>query len=260
MTARITSPQTKQIGRFMADALDNLTKELARDGAQRLIERGDGFQEAIQAIIRRFSAKAPDYTLAREILGDDFISPEEIAEARGLTYTDEQIEELGSSLPSQEVLEWCRDNDYILVAGPPKAMSLLDIRELERSHFYSKQGGWYSNEDEAFARNDKAETRWLVIRKTPVPNSTRKNWEEQQALLSDVEITPNIAELVWTLTTYKAVRDTYLLPSLYARTSSVDSDGNRVHVGIFGRDGLDVGNWLVGSRYSSLGVSAARKF
>ncbi len=244
----------------MADALDNLTKELARDGAQRLIERGDGFQEAIQAVIRRFS-EVPDYALAREILGDDFIAPEEIAEARGLAYTDEQIKELGSSLPSQEVLEWCRDNDCMLVAGPPKAKSLLDIRDLERDYFYSKRGGWYADEAEAFARNDKVYCRWLIIRKTPVENSTNKNWDEQQALLSDVEITPNIAELVWALTTYKAVRDIYLLPSLYVRTSSVDSVGSRVYVGIFDRHGLCVVLlWIDDDRDSDLGVSAARKF
>jgi len=40
----------------------------------------------------------------------------------------------------------------------------------------------------------------------------------------------------------------------------VDSDGNRVNVGNFDRNGLNVNNWNDDNRNSNLGVSAARKF
>lgn len=217
-------------------------------------------QEALKATLLRFSRKAPDYELARTILGDDFIAPEEIAKSRGLTYSDTQIAEFGSTLPTQEVLEWCRDNGFMLMAGSPRAMSLLDIRELERDHFCSKEEGWYADSCEAFARNDKVETKWLILRKEPVPDSTRKNWGEQRALLSDVECVPNIAEQVWGLTTYKAVRGIYLLPSMCVRTSSAASDGSQVGVGGFDGDGLRL-NGYNDHRYDHhLGVLSARKF
>ncbi len=257
MTARITDGQKKQIKRFMADAL--IKTETSKEGAQRLIERGDEFMADIMAVIGRHSAKQPDYTLARATLGGDFISPEEITEARGVSYTDDQIAELERTLPNHETLEWLRDNNFMLVAGSPQAMSLLDIRDLERSYFYSKQGGWYVETNEVFVRNDKVSCRWLMIRKEPVANSTRKTWDEQQRLLTECEMVPNIAEVAWCLTCYKAVRDVYLLGDICVRTSSVDRDGGRVYVGGFGGDRLGVYYWYDGVRDDDLGLASSRK-
>ena len=231
---------------------------LDEDGAQRLNEH-PGFAAYMLVGISRFSAKAQDYNLARTILGKDFISPEEVAKSRkGVVYTDDQLSQFSDTVPSQEVLEWSRDNGYMLVAGPNRPMSLLEVRSLKKDHFYSKEGGWYA--EQSFAQSDKAETRWIMLRKEPVSESTSKNWNEQQALLSVDEVTPNVAEVAWCVTTYKAVRNAYLLPSVYVRTSSLDSDGVRVSVGLFDARGLGVGSWHDGLRGGGLGVSAGRKF
>lgn len=147
----------------------------------------------------------------------------------------------------------------MVVPGPNKPMSLLDIRELERSYFYSKEGGWYANETEAFAKSEKVTCHWYMLRKGIVPNSTSKTWSEQQGLLSNIETTPTAVELVWGMTTYKAVRDIYLLGSLYARTSSVDSCGDYVSVGFFDGVGLNVDGWDDGRRSAYVGVSSSRK-
>lgn len=256
----ITSDQQKQFNRFVEDASNRALKEIGpdKDGLQRLFGRGGEFQAYLVAGINRFTAKVPDYDLARAILGKDFISPEEVAKSRkGVVYTDDQLAQFGDTVPSQEVLEWCRDNGYMVVAGPAKPMSMLEIRDLRSDYFYSKKGGWYA--ERAFARDDKADTRWIMLRKEPVPESTSKNWGEQQALLSDNEITPNAAEVVWCVTTYKAVRNVYLLPSIYVRTSSLDSDGHRVHVGYFVAEGLCVSSWHDDLRSGDIGLSAARK-
>ena len=255
----ITSDQQKQYNRFVEDASNRALKETNpdKDGLQRLFERGGKFQAYIVAGINRFTAKVPDYDLVRTILGKDFIFPEEVAKSRGVVYTDDQLAQLGDTVPSQEVLEWCRDNGYMVVAGPNRPMSMLEIRYLRSDYFYSKKGGWYA--EQAFARNDKADTRWSMLRKEPVPESTSKNWTEQQALLSDNEITPNAAELVWCVTTYKAIRNVYLLPSIYVRTSSLDSGGIRVIVGCFIAGGLDVSHWNDDDHDGRIGLSAARK-
>ncbi|MFH2062942.1 MAG: hypothetical protein ABIJ46_02190, partial [bacterium] len=177
MTAKITSPQTKNINRLMKDALGEASPD--KDGVQNLIGQGGDFKVELVELIGRYAAKPPDFILAREILGDDFISPEEIAAVRGLTYSAEQVAELERTLPDRETLEWLRANGYYLVAGSPREMSLLDIRELERSYFYSQVGGWYANESEAFARDEKVTCRWYMLRKGIVPNSTSKTWGEQ---------------------------------------------------------------------------------
>ncbi|HEY4519493.1 MAG TPA: hypothetical protein VJH33_00440 [Candidatus Paceibacterota bacterium] len=204
--------------------------------------------------------KAPSYELARSILGKDFISPEEVTTARGVTYTDEQLATFRDTLPAQEVLEWCRNNGMMLIAGPPKNMSLLDVRALKTDYFYTKKNNWYSSKSERFAKNDKAEPVWIALRKKPVERSFNKDWNEQKELVAPPNVVPNVAELVWALTTYKAVRGVYLLPNVYVRTSSVDSDGDRVDVGPFAAGGLLVGHSWDDDRLSRLGVSASRKF
>ena len=264
MTARITfkPEQVKQYSRLFEDAKDRALKEVNpdKDGLQNLIEKGGEFQAYLIAGVRRFTAKTPDYEIARMILGKDFISPEEITEKRkGIIYTDDQLTEYGKTLPSHEVLEWCRDHNFMLAAGPAKPMSLLEVRELQPKHFCSKSGGWYAEDKEKFSRNDKVETRWIMLRKEPIDDSTSKNWGEQQALLSELEIVPNIAELTWGVTTYKAVRGIYLLQNVYVRTSSLGSDGNHVLGGSFDGVGFEVYYNGDSDRYDRIGLAGLRK-
>lgn len=258
----ITSDQRRQFNRFTSDgarkALTTVNPD--KDGLQQFFARGDKWKDYLVAGIQRFTAKMPDYDLAKTILGKDFISPEEIATARGLTYTDEQLAKFSDTLPAQDVLEWCRDNGMMLVAGPPKAMSLLDIRVLETGYFYSKEGGWYAEDKQKFAQGDKAEPVWIALAKDPVTNSFGKNWSQQSELIALPKTVPNAAETVWGLTTYKAVRGVYLLPNLYVRTSSLGSDGYHVHVGLFDAKGLFISIHWDSYCNSYLGLASARKF
>ena len=227
------------------------------ESAQRLNEN-PGFAEYLAEGIRRFSTKAPDYVLAQSILGTDFITPEEVTKARpSIVYTAEQITALAESLPSEDMLKWCKENGYAVMPAPPTAMSLLDVREIKSTHFYSETGGWYA--DQKFAREDKTSFGWLAIKKTPVTNSTSKNWDEQSKLLTALEHVPNAAEMSWFITTYFEVRGIRLFESVYVRTSSLDSDGHRVSVVGFVSKGLHVVHWLDDNRSGVLGVSASRK-
>lgn len=261
MTTRITSDQMKQLERFTQDAVNRALKNLNldKDGVQRLIERGGEFQAYVVAGISRFSAKAPDYSLARTILGSDFITPEEVAKARpSIAYTDEQITALVENLPSGDALKWCKDHGYALIPAPPSAISLLDVREIQPTHFYSKTGGWYA--EQKFASEDKTSFGWLLIKKTPVWNSTGRDWIEQIKLLSALERVPNAAEMSWFITTYFEVRGIRLFESVYVRTSSLDSSSQCVIVDEFGVKGLYVNGCGDGHRRSLLGVSAGSKF
>ena len=204
-------------------------------------------------------APANDYDLARTILGQDFISPEEIAQARKLVYGDDLLQHFSETLPSEEVLQWLRDNSFVLVAGTPNPMSLLEVRNLNAQLFYSKEGGWYAEPKQKFSRDDKVTAEWLMLRKTIVPNSTSKTWGEQEKLLSEVEYVPNAPEATWGITTYKEVRNVWLFPNIYARTSSVVSVGYRVGVGNSAVGGVGVSGIWGDRRYDGLGVSSARK-
>lgn len=227
------------------------------ESAQRLNEN-PGFAEYLAEGIRRFSAKAPDYGLAQSFLGADFITPEEVTKARSsIVYTAEQITALAESLPSEDVLKWCKENGYAVIPAPPTAMSLLDVREIKSTHFYSETGGWYA--DQKFAHEDKTSFGWLAIKKTPVSNSTSKTWNKQNKLLSALEKVPNAAEMSWFITTYFEVRGVRLFEGVYVRTSSLDSFGYRVYVGDFVSDGLYVSYYWDDNRNDNIGLSAARK-
>ena len=228
------------------------------DESAQILNENPGFAVYLAEGIRRFSAKAPDYGLAQSILGMDFITPEEVSKARpSIVYTDDQITALAESLPSEDMLKWCKDNGYAVMPAPPSAMSMLDVREIQSAHFYSKTGGWYS--DQKFAREDKTSFGWLAIKKTPISDSTSKNWNEQNKLLSALETVPNAAEMSWFMTTHFEVRGIRLFESIYVRTSSLDSDGDRVLVGVFGSKGLHVDRWYDGYRNGYIGLSGVRQ-
>ena len=205
------------------------------------------------------TAKAPDSPLARSILGADFITPEEVTKARpSIVYTDEQITALAESLPSEDMLRWCKDNGYAVMPAPSTAMSLLDVRKIQSADFYSKTRGGYYYQD--FAREDKTLFGWLAIKKTPVEGSISKSRTDQNELLSALDWVPNAAEMSWFITTYFEVRGKVgVFGRVWVRTSSQDSVGRWVIVGFFGSGGLHVNYWSDGTRSNLVGLSAARK-
>lgn len=192
--------------------------------------------------------------VARMILGDDIVFPDEIAEARGLSYTDADLKHFADTMPSEEALCWCKVNNYAVVAGPPSPMGLLEVRSLKPCHFYLKNSGWY--EKHGFYQNDKAETEWLAICKEPAPNSVNQN----RKYLSKDEQVPNAGEMSWFITTFYRVRGVRLFEKVYVRTSSIASDGLHVHVGRFGERGLDIYYFSGDSHYYDIGVAVSRKF
>jgi hypothetical protein len=63
----------------------------------------------------------------------------------------------------------------------------------------------------------------------------------------------------WFITTYFEVRGTRLFEGVYVRTSTLDSFGQHVLVGLFDSAGLRVDEDWDGDRNDLIGLSAARK-
>lgn len=197
--------------------------------------------------------------VARMILGDDIVFPDEIAEARGLSYTDADLKHFAETMPSEEALRWCKANGYVVVAGPPSPMGLLEVRSLKPNYFYPKTGEeWY--EWDAFLHDDKAKTEWLSIRKAPVPNSVNLKWDDQLRLLSKDEKLPNAGEISWFITTFYAVRHVWLFKRVYVRTSSCTSDFSQIDVGDLGGNKLHVREHWEDYRLYRIVVAPSRKF
>ncbi len=194
---------------------------------------------------------------ARQLLGLDFISPEEIIAARGLRYSEEQIADLYRTLPGRGTLEWLQSNGYTLVAGPPHEVSLVNIHS--RFLFAGNGGDWRTNARESFARDEKVSCRWYMLRKEWVPDSTGKMWSEQVPLLQSDETVPTAIEILWGLTSHKAVRQTYLISDMFLRTSSLDADGDHVYVARGNEDGFSISGWSDNERSDRLGLACARE-
>ncbi len=173
-----------------------------------------------------------DYTLARRILGNDFLRPTAIMRAtrtasyaHRISYTPEQMSHLRGAPCSKQALEWCRDQGSILLPGPPEPLSLIEVWLLRKKDRIFGQFGLGPSPD------DTVKPLWYMLRKGPVPSATGCDFPAQQEMLSIVEDVPNAAECLWALTVYHAVTKGYPLKDCQLRTSSLDSNGNRYWIG-----------------------------
>ncbi|MDP3988977.1 MAG: hypothetical protein Q8P93_01960 [bacterium] len=194
------------------------------------------------------------YNLARLILGDDYITP------TGVHYTKNQLQHFVDTMPDVQTILWLNANGYMLVAGPPREMNLLEVRGFDNKLFYSMAEGWYAGDNQTFAKNDKVSAgEWLAIRKEEVPGSFSKTWKEQQDLITEVEYVPNASEVSYAVIAYFRVCGIYLLRGKYVRTSSVSLNGSHVDVGDFDGGGLNISSdWDYG-RSDGIGIASARK-
>lgn len=190
---------------------------------------------------------------AREIMGRNFFGVEEAIQYFGVNPTRQQTLALSEIPFSEAVLQEAKDT-HVLVAVFP--FSVLEIRgKVDSKLFYDQS--WYNKE--SFAK-ERSEASWQLVRKTPVDNSTSKNWQEQQALIGEEDEVPTAQVMVYTIIGHYLVTGERLFEHIYVCTSSVASGGHRVGVGRFDSGGLSVGYYWVGSRVDRLGVSSARKF
>jgi len=190
---------------------------------------------------------------AREIMGRSFFGVEEAIKHFGVNPTPQQLAALSEIPFSEAVLEQSKDT-HVLVAVFP--LSVLEIRgKVESKLFYDQS--WYNKK--SFAK-ERGEVTWQLVRKTEVANSTSKNWQEQQALLSKDDEVPSAQVMVYTIIGHYLTTGERLFEHIYVRTFSVDSGGYRVSVGDFDSGGLGVDVYWDVSRDGGLGVSFARKF
>jgi len=225
--------------------------------AQRVIDsKGNDLATKVVRLIQNGGFEATtSQKRAREIMGKNFFGVEEAIKHFGVNPTRQQLAALSEIPFSEAVLDQSKDT-YVLVAVFP--LSILEIRgKVEHQLFYSHEDAWYNKQ--SFAK-ERGEVTWQLVRKTPVDNSTSKNWQEQQALLGKDDEVPSAQVMVYTIIGHYLATGERLFEHIYVRTSSVDSDGYRVDVGRFDSGGLSVYYRWDGGRDGYLGVSSARKF
>lgn len=176
---------------------------------------------------------------ARAIMGQNFFGIEEAIKHFGINPANRKLAYLAEVPWSEEVLAVCKDT-HILVAVFP--LSILDVRGHCRDQHLFLNQDWYDSQE--FAK-DKGKFGWQLVRKTPVTDSTNKNWIEQQVLLSKDEETPTTQVMTYAIIGHFKATSERLFEHNYVRCADLDSDGNCVYVGRFDSVGFN-GSLLLG--------------
>jgi|SRR3989344_6814197 len=111
---------------------------------------------------------------AREIMRRNMFGVEDAIQHFGLLPKKHEIAVLSKIPFSEATLESCKES-HVLVAALP--FSILEIRGkvADREERLFCEQDWYNQQ--AFAK-DKSEASWQLVRKTPVPDSMSKTWDE----------------------------------------------------------------------------------
>jgi hypothetical protein len=204
-------------------------------------------------VIRGVSEPATTQERAREIMGKNFFGVEEAVKYFGVNPTRQQLAALSEVPFSEGLLQQSKDT-HILAAVFP--LSILEIRDrVEHKLFYNHEGAWY--DEQPFAR-EREEARWLLVRKIPA-DKIPKSWQEQEALFGDDDEVPTAQAMVYMVIGHFLATGERLVERRYARTSSVDSRGNRVYLSGVGLDGLGISDYWDAVGYDNEDLSSPRK-
>ena len=201
-----------------------------------------------------------EYDYPRAILGEDFISPEEIENRWGVSfgYTPEQNQQLTKNIPSKDFIEECKDKGYALVAGPSFPKTLIEMLLAKENLFFTRGEAW-RNDRQIFAHTEKVKPEWIMFKKVPVPGTFLKKWDEQIIMISDREAVPSAVTLVWCMATFVVVRNEELFSGHYVRTSSRSDDGEPIVVSSIPFQGIMIDVLPGESKGSILGLASMRK-
>lgn len=141
-----------------------------------LLEEGGEFSTAIEE--------------AEELFGEDFLGPEQVEKAFGIEVADIP------DLPYEQAeLQRAKELGQMLVLRTDQApdgrpLTMQKMMELLQPKFDAGGRGkvlydtyWYKNEK--FFTEGKPTSRWALVSKTVIPNSTNKNYVEQTQVLAD---------------------------------------------------------------------------
>ena len=229
-----------------------LTDELA----QRVIDsKGNDLAIKVVRLIQNggFEATASQKR-AREIMRRNCFGIEEAIRHFGVNPSRQQLAALAEVPFTEATLEECKNTHVLMTVFP---LSIFEIRGKVQDNglFYNQD--WYNKQ--SFAK-EHGEVTWQLVRKTPVENSTSKNWQEQQALIAKDDEVPTVQVMVYTIIGHYLATGERLFEQIYVRCSDVFSNGDRVDVGCFDSHGLFVRSVWDDSRGDIVGVASARKF
>jgi hypothetical protein len=208
---------------------------LNHDEFLNIMNRAVSFQEETRELIRSFMLRVPptievdgesNFSTVQEILGDQFISPEQIACSCRLVCTQEQLQKLVRTLPKESLLREIRKRGFVLMPAPNKRAQESDLYWLHSRLFYEPYNiRRYNHESGRFRTHVVGFDQWIAVRPGVVPHTTEKVYGEQYYYLPTEEVVPTSTQMMWCVKVHGHIMKKSLLGDFSVRTSTVRDDG-----------------------------------
>ena len=199
----------------------------------------------------------------KKILGENFISPEQICNAHNLPYSPEWESELIKNLPKRKVLEVANRNDLLFMFPlPPKVLTFREIKTNNEDLFYKpiKRKVWYENATNVEFWEDfvGAGYTWVLMKKDLLEKSRNLPWSDQCRLVRGGFLVPNVAMLSYALIGYFKANEKYLFENVLCRVNSLH-EGFRVDAGLFDEHGFYVDDQKQEQPHPDAGLTVIKK-
>lgn len=258
MAQTIADPSTYSKVLDNAAQLHRLLEEagLSSDARQRVINDPDFRAELVRFWNGTPASSATPVTpkQAAAIMGSNFIGIEAMQRHLGVKLSPKS-KKLFNKVPyNTAVLQQCAETHVLVACG---GLSLIDVWRVQPDNFYDKSSPWFGA---CTFSHTRTKAGWQLVRKNPVPDSTSKTWDEQNALLGADETVTSASVLAQAILLSYLETKERLFETIYVRTSDVDSNGYRVCLGLFGSQGLEVNVHWGSYQGSRIGLTSSRKF
>ena len=124
------------------------------------------------------------WTTARQVMGQNFLSSQELFEAFDICLTGRELKKVEKIPFSEELLQKCKDTHLLFLGVPHDGkMSYLTINHLremfpagQQPCFRLYSGSWHDKED--FSAIETPELRWYLVRKSILGESRSKSYKD----------------------------------------------------------------------------------
>lgn len=207
--------------------------------------------------------ESPDdywYRKIKEKLGENFMTPSELEQANGFSYTKLNRAHLMRSTPNKKLLDWCEAKGFILFPGPPDTTNLEKLLSQYPELFKKNNREAILHDDDDFIHDQNVHCQWYMIRKGPLGRSLGETWEEQieNAPVKFVEMIPTAVEVVYMAISYKLLYNQDIFKDEGVRTYSNSGLIFGLDVTIEDSVGIVIGTHMSFVRYDHIGVATRR--
>lgn len=146
-------------------------------------------------------------SIARKLLGSNYISVDEIVIVSELPYDQHTILNLEATIPQKEVLLLCSIAEWMLIPGPPTPLSFSDMLQNGKMEFADDR--WT---EESFFNDEFAQPGWMIFREPELFGAERSYWKMlhkiELLLRQSYEVSmPTLAiDVAWCLYFYNKIR------------------------------------------------------